>query len=114
VGAGSIEDTLRVSRLLDGQLALDWGASCDDTDDDYAVYEGVGPDFTSHVSRLCSTGGSNAATLFPGGAALTYYLVVPRQATREGSYGHASDGTERPQALAPCLAREIVDCSPRP
>ena len=111
-GAGSIGESLQISRLLDGQIGLDWGASCVAEDDDYAVYEGDGSNFTSYVSRLCSTAGATTATIMPGSAALTYYLVVPEHAGHEGSYGQSSGGVERPPAQSACATRSLAACSP--
>ena len=75
-------------------VTLTWGTSCLGTDTDYAVYEGtVGGTFTSHASRLCSTGGLTTASFAPA-AGNRYYLVVPRNASREGSYG-TQDGRRR-------------------
>ena len=114
VGAGMVPDgngslPLRVSTLPNGDLSLLWGPSCRTTDTDYAVYEGTLGDFASHVPKVCSTGGLRTQELTPG-AGDTYYLVVPTQAGREGSYGKSSAGIERPQGPAACLPRAICSC----
>ena len=89
-------------------LDLSWGNSCEPADADYAVYEGTLGDFTSHVSRLCSTGGSNSATL-TGAAGDTYYLVVPT-GLGEGSYGRDGNGAQRPQAALACFEQLFCGC----
>lgn len=90
-------------------LALSWGSSCKAADTDYEVYEGALGSWYSHASKVCSTAGATSVT-FAAPAGLTYYLVVPRNALREGSYGRATSGAERPQGSAACLTREIGVC----
>ena len=104
-------DRLRVSKSGGANLLLDWGNSCAGTDTDYEVYEGtLAAPFTSHVPRACTTGGSTDLTLAPSSGA-RYYLVVPRNAFSEGSYGPKSDGSERPPASAACLPQSVGACS---
>ena len=91
-------------------ITLSWGASCLGTDTDYAVYEGtIGGTFTSHASRLSSTSGLTTAT-FASAAGSKYYLVVPRNSAREGSYGTRTGGVERPVGLGECAAQLIGSC----
>jgi len=71
------------------------------------VYEGALGTFTSHVPRLCTTNGATTATVQPS-QGNAYYLVVPRNSIKEGSYGQASDGSERPPGVSSCLPREIA------
>jgi hypothetical protein len=116
-GAGSAPDggpvagsPLRVSRLPSGDVQLSWGASCSGSDADYEVYEGTLGNFTSHAPRLCTTSGSTTVTLTPGGDN-TYYLVVPRNAVLEGSYGKNSSGAERPQGQNACYPQVVRTCT---
>lgn len=90
---------------------LTWDDSCLAADDDYAVYEGVLGDFTSHAPVQCSTGGATSATITPA-AGGTFYLVVPHNGVYEGSYGVDSAGAERPQADdGACFPQELSpDC----
>jgi len=90
-------------------LGLSWGPSCLATDIDYEVYEGQIGDFTSHKARLCSTGGQTSAEFIPDWGS-TYYLVVPRSQSSEGSYGKTSSGEERPPGQPACLVQAIGDC----
>jgi len=90
-------------------LTLNWGLSCQSTDSDYAVYEGVLGDFSSHGIAVCSTAGDTTATITPATGS-AYYLVVPRGPTREGSYGTDSDGNERAAAAGPCAVQVIGPC----
>ena len=91
------------------EIALAWSPSCLTGDDDYEIYEGTIGDFTSHVPIFCTTGGATSKTFLPD-ASDRYYLVVPRNATREGSYGESSPGTERPAGVSACLPRQIGTC----
>jgi hypothetical protein len=92
-----------------GGVTLSWDGSCVATDADYAVYEGTLGAFTSHAPRLCSTAGARSAALaLPAGDA--YWLVVPRNAAAEGSYGRDGGGAERPPAVAACLPASVAAC----
>ena len=111
--AGAVPET-GASRLnilkIGGDVRLAWGASCEADDPDYAVYEGTLGSFGSHVPRFCSTGGAKFK-LFTPAAGNTYYLVVPTQPEREGSYGLGSIG-ERPPSAAACFPQATGACSP--
>ena len=115
-GSGSVPDggpvpgiPLSVAHATGGDLRLSWGASCSATDTDYAVYAGAMPDFTTYSPLACSTGGLTSIILTPT-AANQFYLVVPRNAGREGSYGTASNGLERPPGAGACLQQSIAAC----
>ena len=44
---------------------------------------------------------------------MNYYLVVPRNATHEGSYGVDANMDERPQSLPACVnAQRLGTCTP--
>lgn len=98
---------LEVTRVPSGDLMLTWGSGCVTSDNDFAIYEGTLGSFTSHVPRFCSTSGGLAKTFTPA-AGSTYYLVVPRNAVREGSYGRRSDESERPASAAACAVQTIA------
>lgn len=115
IAAGSVPDgtaagtALSVSTRPDGNLVLSWGSSCTGSDSDFEVYEGTLGDFTSHVAVACATGGALSAVVSPR-AGESYYLVVPRNETREGSYGRTGDGSERPRPVSACLLQQIAGC----
>ncbi len=90
-----------------GAVMLAWSASCAATDTDYAVYEGAIGNFTSHAPRLCSTGGLTTATLTPLSGS-RYFLVVPINGFREGSYGTDSIGMQRPPGAGACLPQALT------
>ena len=90
-----------------GQILLDWSSSCSSGAVDYEVYEGSLGNWTSHAFALCTTGGLTTATITPM-ISDSYYLVVPRTATQEGSYGRDSMGAERPPGAPQCLPQNLV------
>ena len=107
-GAGRISDGSQlVVAKADAEISLSWGASCVAGDTDYEIYEGAQGDFTSHTPKLCTTLQATSATFSPA-AGSSYYLVVPRNADREGSYGADSDGLERAQGTASCLDQALA------
>ena len=110
IAAGSLDDSLRLDHVGSGDVRLDWMPSCAPTDDDYEIYIGSLGDYASHLPAACTTGGATTWTGAPTGQAL-YFLVVPTNGVREGSYGRRSDGTERPVGLATCRDSEPAVCS---
>jgi len=100
---------LAVTLNPSGDLALSWSASCISGDTDFAIYEGTLREFTSHVPRSCSTGGSTSAVLQPGSGS-TYYLVLPHNAVWEGSHGYRADGRERPRGPSACYPQAVGVC----
>jgi len=115
VGAGEVPDggpsepPLTVNPAGGGDITLSWAASCAPTDLDYEVYEGTIGSYYSHTPRSCSTGGATTLTLTPAGAS-RYYLVVPRNLQREGSYGTDSAGVARPASPSACLIQQVAPC----
>jgi subtilase family protein len=109
VPSGAPDTPLTVSMDGNGDLTLQWGASCLQTDTDYEVYEGTIGDYDSHAPVLCSTGGQLSATVTPG-SGNRYYLIVPRNTSSEGSYGLDSSGNERPAGAQACGPRRIDAC----
>ncbi len=100
-----------------GDLTLTWGGSCLASDTDFGIYEGNLGTFYNHTAKpgWCSTGGALTATFPDPNPALSfYYLVVPRNGVREGSYGEARPagtcGGERPAGIVQCLPQEIAMC----
>jgi murein DD-endopeptidase MepM/ murein hydrolase activator NlpD len=90
-------------------LRLTWGPSCNPPDTDYVIYDGAIGTFYSHTKLVCSTGGNRVANIAPA-ASSRYYLVGPRNATREGSLGRSPAGVERPVGISACFPRAIIDC----
>ncbi len=101
---------LQLAKAAGGNLTLTWGVSCSAHDMDYEVYEGSLGAPAAAVPRACSTGGATSTTLAPG-SGNRFYLVVPRDAFSEGSYGGKSGGTERPQPPAACRPQVTGACS---
>ena len=95
---------------IPGKLILLWGRSCRSSDNDYAVYEGLLGNFTSHAPRLCGTDGATSATLTPA-SGNRYYLVVPLSPDgAEGSYGTGSNGIQIPPSATGCLPQVFTGC----
>ncbi len=117
-GAGSVPDGDRVpgtpltaEHAAGGNVRLSWGGSCVAGDSDFEVYAGDMSDFTTYGPKFCSTAGATTLAFTPA-AGNEFYLVVPRNATREGSYGSDSRGVQRPPASLPsaCLPQAIAGC----
>jgi hypothetical protein len=115
-GAGTVPDggdvagnPLTVRSAGARRLTLEWGASCVSGDADYEVYAGRLGDFASHSALFCSTSGETAITFEDVGGD-SYFLIAPRDGTREGSYGRDSSGAERPIAPFACLERSVILC----
>ena len=107
--AGDVDTSLVVAKDTGADITLSWDASCGPADTDYGIYEGIPGDFTSHASLFCGTDESTTKTFTPS-ADDAYYLVVPLNPMREGSYGKDSDGRERPAGQAACLPQQTGDC----
>ncbi len=117
-GAGMIPEDPHVGTPLTAtpatgsNMTLSWGSSCKTGDTDYEVYEGAIGSYYSHAEKLCSTGGTTSAT-FAAPATSTYYLVVPKNNTFEGSYGHSKRGTvtaEIVQGSPACMTQGVAMC----
>ncbi len=107
--AGSVAAPgLRVRREANDQIQLTWPGSCLAGDTDFAVYEGTLDDPGVLEPVICTTGGSTTYSYAPLGDRV--FLIVPRNATREGSYGTDSAEHERPPSTQACLPQEISVC----
>jgi hypothetical protein len=100
---------LTVSRATGDQITLQWGSSCRSGDIDYEIYEGWIGAFSSHLPATCSTSSSLSWTFSPE-SGNTYYLVVPHNGVKEGSYGSDGTGLERAQSGSACLDRIVGPC----
>ena len=103
---------LLLSKTQTEEIWLAWTASCVTSDSDYAVYEGLLGDFTSHVpvvDSFCTTAGMLTVTIAPTGGN-RYYIVVPQGDVREGSYGVDSGRVPRPQSLSACRPQLVEIC----
>jgi hypothetical protein len=109
--AGALTGNSLLIERTGGQITLSWNPSCSANDVDFAVYEGTIGDFASHQSVLCTTSGATSAVLTPSAGA-TYYLVVPTNGFREGSYGVDSQGAPRPAGANACLPQTSGACGP--
>ena len=95
----------------DGEIVLSWSATCG-VAEDYAIYEGTIGSWASHVIVACTDSGGDLTEEFTAGVGDRYYLVVPLDASNEGSYG-LGNGTERLPAASACRATQNTNsCLP--
>jgi hypothetical protein len=108
--AGRVADPgLRVTREADGRLTLTWPGSCLAADTDFEIFEGALGEFSGFEPIACTTGGATTMTYEPD-LGDRFFLVVPRNATHEGSYGSDGAGFERLPSIVVCLPQEISVC----
>ena len=116
-GSGEVPDghvtsgtPLTIQRLESGDLELSWGPSCLAVDLNYEIYEGSLDGMYDHEPLFCTTEGQTTKVVEPAHGHDTYYLVVPTNASHEGSYGLDGDGQQRPYSTLPCRRQTIVPC----
>jgi len=108
-GAGSVAAPgLRVHRATNDGITLTWPGSCLAGDTDFEVYEGGLDDPGGLEPVTCTTGGATTHTYAPAGD--RFFLVVPRNATHEGSYGTDGAGVERLPSAVACLPQDVSVC----
>ena len=88
-------------------VTLDWGVSCRAGETDYGVYEGALGNFASHAPVTCSTSNLTSWGPFLPDPGDRFFVIVPSNATAEGSYGLESSGAERLVSPAACLLQTI-------
>ena len=113
-GSGAVPDgdsrpgqPLLIDKGTGSELILDWGASCQIGDTDYAIYEGPVGDYYNYEQEICSTGGLTTDDVTPA-AGNRFFVVVPNSGVSEGSYGLDSADDERDTSGA-CLSQNIGD-----
>ncbi|GEM_PF-2009633 len=110
---GSVFNTnsLRVSKS-GASLLIDWGppgGSCTVTN--YGIYRGTLGTWYDHTQIDCDDAGGDTQEIVGMPAGNAYFLVVPFNASAEGSYGLATGG-ERPRGLATCTgAGDLTACN---
>ncbi|MBP7149739.1 MAG: hypothetical protein KBD01_19610, partial [Acidobacteria bacterium] len=99
------------SMLVPGNLTLSWTASTSAGAEDYGIHEGALGSWYSHTAIDCSDAGGNRVEDVAPAAGNTYYLVVALNDDVEGSYGRASNGSERPPGSPnACRPAQGFDC----
>lgn len=80
------------------RIEVHYTPACDASS--HTIYYGPLDDVSSYgySGARCSIGTSGSAQFVPPAGSL-FFLVVGTDGTREGSYGHDGDGTERPEAV---------------
>ncbi|MCP3981763.1 MAG: hypothetical protein GY716_20875 [bacterium] len=109
VPSGVASPPLRLEKLPGGDILLSWSSSCLSSDDDYAAYRGTLGQWGLHDPIVCSTGGSTAVALTPQ-AGDAYFVVVPSNGYREGSYGRDGAGLLRQVSPSACLPQSVEAC----
>ena len=100
---------LTITKNANGSdLDLAWDVVCGEGTD-YEIYEGVLGEPTSKIPLQCSTGGTTSTTI-TSSPSHCFFLVVATVSEAEGSYGRASDGTERTPDAGACLPQRIGAC----
>jgi hypothetical protein len=102
------EPGLRVDRAIEGEITLTWPGSCLAGDTDFEIYDGALNDPDVLEPLACTTGGATTYSYSPIGD--RFFLVVPRNATHEGSYGADGAGAERLPSTMACLPQEVRAC----
>lgn len=96
-----------------GKLTISWEASCSAGAEDYAIYEGTIGDWYSHVPIDCSDDGADLTEDVAFSPGDRYYIVVPLNASAEGSYGVAvPSGAERPRGATTCVSSQRLGVCP--
>jgi hypothetical protein len=108
---GRVPPTIHVDKAGAG-IAVSWTTSCSQGADDYEIYEGTIGSWYSHTSKVCTDTAHDLTETFAPAVGSDYYLVVPRNAVEEGSYGTNTGGVERPVGAAPCVAPQVVTPCP--
>ncbi len=104
------ETALKVART-GSSIDLTWGDSCKSSDTDFAIYEGEIGNYYSHDAvATCTTGGERSWSADAGAAGSRYWLVVPKNAAHEGSYGTDSSGNERPPGFPSSCLSQSFEC----
>ena len=90
------------SVMVVDDLVLSWQPSCGASAQNYAIYEGLIGSWYSHGRIDCSDAGGDRTEEITPDTGDRYYLVVPLDATDEGSYGTATLTGERPTGISTC------------
>jgi CubicO group peptidase (beta-lactamase class C family) len=111
---GRVPADIRVDKTDPTGTRLDvvWNPSCSTAAVDYAIYEGLLGDWTSHEPVTCDTGGATSGTI-DASAGDRYYLVVPNTAEAEGSHGVdglSVPGNQRPRGAVTCAVNQALGC----
>ena len=109
---GTVPPTVRVRRssLVSGRLAISWSPSSSAGADDYGIYEGTLGLWYSHTAADCSDDGGDLQEEITPQSGGRYFLVVPLNASDEGSYGRNTSGSERPRGTSTCRGTQALGC----
>jgi hypothetical protein len=104
--------TLRASRVTADVVRLNWGiAPCAPRPHDFGIYEGAIGNWGVHDSVDCHDDAGNLIETVTTALGDRYFLVVPFNFGREGSYGLDSAGVERSRGSFTCAGdQSLVVC----
>jgi len=108
---GRVPPTIHVDKA-GASVIVSWSSSCSQGAEDYEIYEGTIGAWYSHTSKVCTDAAHDLTEVFAPAVGSDYYLVVPRNAVDEGSYGTSSAGIERPVGAAQCVTPQVVTPCP--
>ena len=116
---GRVPVTLTIGKATapNGDLQVSWAPSCSPSTVGYGIYEGVIGAWYSHTEIDCDDSGGDLTETITPEAGDSYYLVVPRTSTVEGSYGKCSTGfclaaDERPVGTGECVTPQVLTACP--
>ncbi|MEO8212884.1 MAG: galactose oxidase-like domain-containing protein [Myxococcales bacterium] len=116
---GSVPATLTMGKAVapQGDLTIQWEASCAAGAASYGIYQGTIGAWYSHTRLDCNDDGSNLIEQLTPATESSYYLVVPHNIAGEGSYGRCSPGVclaadERPVGAAECVVPQVLTSCP--
>jgi hypothetical protein len=107
--AGDVAPSLRLTLASPSTIRLSWQASACGPED-YGIYEGFIGNWYSHTLADCTDDGGDLTEELTPSPGNTYYLVVARVESAEGSYGLTSEPQERPGASPACAPVQQLGC----
>jgi hypothetical protein len=107
---GRTPPPIRLGKVSPTEILLQWSASACEGALDYAIYAGAVGDWDSHAFLTCHDADGDLTEIVEVSSGDRYFLIVPQNLDREGSYGTDGESTERPAAVDPCIAAQDLGC----
>jgi hypothetical protein len=116
---GIVPPTITLAKAVapPGDIVVNWSSSCSEGGEDYGIYQGTIGSWYSHAAIVCSDTAPFLTQQITPAAGSSYYLVVPHNASAEGSYGLSRNfpvpnNTERPVGGGACATPQVVTPCP--
>ncbi len=106
---GRVLDTITMAKVSPTTISVSWNGSCSSAAQNYGVYEGTIGFWYSHAAIDCAAVSNDRSAVITPADGDDYYLVVPRNASGEGSYGQATGSVEIPPGSTTCAAGQVLD-----